>query len=400
MRSVFRKSVMVLLALAGSGAIVWSFQPRPLEVDRALVDRGPLRSTVDEDGRTRIRERYVVSAPLGGRLLRGELKAGDPVVARTTVVVALEPTDPSLLDARARAHAEARVRAAERAVEYARTGVGRAREAATFAHDEFERRRILVRGGAATGKDLEAATLADRDATLALEAAELAVRVADHDLETAKAALVEVGSAPDASPRPRRFEVSSPVGGRVLRVLEESATVVLPGTPILEVGDPTDLEVVVDVLTRDAVRIVPGARVSLEGWGGPKPLEGRVRRVEPAAFTKVSALGVEEQRVNVLVDLLDPPEARQGLGDGWRVDARIVVWEAEDVVRAPVGAVFRDGDAWRTFAIVGGRAVRRAVRVGHDDGLRVEILEGLAPGDEVILHPSDRIRDGTAVVPR
>lgn len=400
MRSVFRKSMLVLLALAGTGGILWSFRPRPVEVDLARVDRGPLRATVDEDGRTRIRERYVVSAPLGGRLLRSELKAGDPVVARKTVVVALEPTDPSLLDARARAHAESRVRVAERRVEHAKTSVDRAREAATFAHDEHERRRILVRGGAATGKELEAATLADRDATLALQAAELEARVADHDLETAKAALIEVGPAAEGSPSPRRFEVSSPVGGRVLRVLEESATVVLPGTPILEVGDPTDLEAVVDVLTRDAVRIVPGARVLLEGWGGPKPLDGRVRSVEPAAFTKVSALGVEEQRVNVLVDLLDPPEAREGLGDGWRVDARIVVWEAPDVVRVPVGAVFRDGDAWRTFLVVDGKAVRRAVQVGHDDGLLLEILDGLAAGDQVVLHPSDRIRDGTEVVPR
>lgn len=400
MRSVFRKSTLVLLALAATGGILWSFRPRPVEVDLARVDRGPLRATVDEDGRTRIRERYVVSAPLGGRLLRSELKAGDSVVARKTVVVALEPTDPSLLDARARAHAESRVRVAERRVEHAKTSVDRAREAATFARDEHERRRALVRGGAATGKELEAATLADRDAALALQAAELEARVADHDLETAKAALIEVGPAAEGSPSPRRFEVSSPVGGRVLRVLEESATVVLPGTPVLEVGDPTDLEAVVDVLTRDAVRIAPGARVRLEGWGGPKPLDGRVRSVEPAAFTKVSALGVEEQRVNVLVDLLDPPEAREGLGDGWRVDARIVVWEAPDVVRVPVGAVFRDGDAWRTFLVVHGKAVRRAVRVGHDDGLLLEILDGLVAGDQVVLHPSDRIRDGTEVVPR
>ncbi len=400
MRPFVRKSIVLLLALAGAAAIAWSFRARPVEVDLARVDRGPLRATVDEDGRTRIRERYVVSAPLGGRLLRGELKAGDPVVARTTVVVALEPTDPSLLDARARAHAESRVRAAEGAVAQAKTGVDRAREAATFARDEFERRRALVRGGAATGKELEAATLAQRDADLALQAAELAVRVADHDLETARAALIEVGPASDGSPRSRRFEVSSPVGGRVLRVLEESATVVMPGTPILEVGDPTDLEVVVDVLTRDALRVAVGARVLLEGWGGPKALEGRVRRVEPAAFTKVSALGVEEQRVNVLVDLLDPPEAREGLGDGWRVDARIVVWEAPDVIRVPVGAVFRDGETWQTFVVVGGKAAKRPVEVGHDDGLRTEILRGLAPGDEVILHPSDRIRDGTEVVAR
>lgn len=400
MRSFLRKSLLLLVALAGAAAIVWSFRPRPVEVELALVDRGPLRTTVDEDGRTRIRERYVVSAPLGGRLLRGELKPGDPVIARTTVVVALEPTDPALLDARARAHAEARVRAAEGAVEQAKTGVARAREAAAYAHDELDRHRALVRGGAATGKELEAATLADRDAVLALQAAELAVRVADHDLETAKAALIEVGPAAEGSPRPRRFEVSSPVGGRVLRVLEESATVVLPGTPILEVGDPTDLEVVVDVLTRDAVRVTPGARVLLEGWGGPKPLEGRVRRVEPAAFTKPSALGVEEQRVNVLIDLLDPPAAREGLGDGWRVDARIVVWEAPDVVRVPVGAVFRDGDAWRTFVVVGGKAVARTLDVGHDDGLRTEVVRGLAPGEEVILHPSDRVRNGTEVVRR
>lgn len=413
-------------------ALIWAFLPRPIPVDVAPVVTAPLRVTVDEEGRTRIKERYIVSAPLTGRLLRIDLDPGDPVVAGETVLATIEPLDPSLLDPRARAEAQLRVRAAEAALRRADPQVAAAVAALEFAQSELRRTREAASRGAATEDELEEAILLERTRTEELRAAQFAQEIARYELQLARAALLQTERAPDngdaeddeaangeagggdaedggsgvdPSTDPEalagelpRFEITSPITGRVLRVPQESAAVVTPGTPLIELGDPRDLEIEVDVLSRDAVRINPGDRVLLEHWGGDHPIEGVVRLVEPSGFTKISALGVEEQRVNAIIDFAgDPPPT---LGDAFRVEARIVVWEAPDVLQVPNGALFRSGGEWAVYAIADGRATLRTIRIGQRNELATQILEGLSEGDAVILHPSDQIAPGVRVTPR
>jgi HlyD family secretion protein len=368
-----------------------------------------MRVTVDEDGRTRIRERYVVSAPLAGRLPRIQLHPGDEVTSGRTVVAAIEPTDPGLLDARARAEAEARLGAAAAAREEALPNLERARAAHDYAAADLRRVRQTFENHTATGRELDAAEEKERRTHQELKAAEFAVRVAEFERDLAQAALnytqpgdrarADAGES-QCPPDHAGFEIQSPVGGRVLRVFQESATVVRPGDRLLEVGDPADLEVEVDVLSRDAVRIRPGTRLFLEDWGGGEPLAARVRVVEPAAFTKVSSLGVEEQRVYVVADFVDPPEKRATLGDAYRVEARIVVWAADDVLKVPAGALVRDGDGWAVFTVAAGRVRLRRVEVGQRNATDAEVLGGLVEGDQVIPYPSDQIRPGLRVVTR
>jgi HlyD family secretion protein len=383
--------VVVLAVIAG---IVWSFVPGPVEVDLGRVTRGAMRVTVDEEGRTRVRERYVVSAPLGGRLRRIPLRAGDAITADDTAVAVVDPTDPTLLDARAVAEAEARVRAARAARERAGPDLERARAAHELAAKQLERARRLYATKVVSHQELDEAESRERIAAEELKAASFAGDIAQFELDVAEAALLRTrpGGA-DAT----GFEIRSPIAGRVLRVFEESETVVAAGTHLLEIADPTDLEVEIDVLSSDAVRIRPGARVLLEHWGGERPLTGRVRVVEPGGFTKVSALGVEEQRVNVIVDLLDPPDARPALGDGYRVDARIVVWEGEHVLEVPTGALFRHGEAWAVFVVRNGRARLETVEIGRQNASEAEVLGGLEEQDVVVLHPSDQVGDGVAI---
>ncbi|HZW08589.1 MAG TPA: HlyD family efflux transporter periplasmic adaptor subunit [Phycisphaerales bacterium] len=394
-----RTTLLVLLLAAGVGAVGYALWPKPVPVEIALAERGPMRVTVDEDGNTRIKERYLISAPLAGRLARITLEEGDPVVAGETIVAAIDPTDPSLLDPRARAEAEARVRAAEAALEQAGAAVVAADAALELAQSEVQRVEQAASGGAATAIELERARTSESISLEEAREAQFGREVAEFELQLARAALVRGGG--DAGEEESwRFEIAAPVNGRVLRVLQESAAVVGPGAPLVEIGDPADLELVVDVLSSDAVAIQPGAPASLEQWGGGAPLEGRVRLVEPAAFTKISALGVEEQRVNVIIDFVDPPDQRAGLGDGYRIEARIVVWEHPSVLTIPTGALFRHADSWAAFAVDEGRAVRRDVRVGHRNGERAEVLGGLRESDPLVVYPSDRVRDGVRVVGR
>ena len=385
------------------GVTVYSLVPRPVEVEVARVSRGPLRVTVDEDGQTRIKERYIVSAPLAGRLGRIGLHPGDAVEAGKTVLATVQAADPTLLDARAVAESEARVKATSAAVDRASAELEKAQAEHRYAAGELGRVSRLYETRAATRNELDAAELKERATAENLRAARFAVQVARYELEQARAALLhgqpEANSAAGTA-HPAPFSVPAPITGRVLRVMQESSAVVTPGTPLLEVGDPADLEVEVDVLSRDAVRIRPGAKVFLEEWGGGQSLAGRVRVVEPAAFTKVSALGVEEQRVWVIADFADPPAQRPSLGDRYRVDARVVVWEGQSVLKVPVGALFRRGDAWAVFCVVKGRAALRSVTVGQRNDSEAEVVEGLREGDAVVLYPSDRVADGVAVAGR
>jgi len=400
-----------LVALAGS--LAWAFWPRPVPVDVAAVTRGPMRVTVDEDGRTRIRERYVVSAPLGGRITRIQLHPGDPVASGRTVVAAIEPTAPALLDARARAEAVARFSAATASRDQAVPRLEQARTAHDYALGDLRRIRKSFENRSATGREFDEAEEKERATLQELRATEFALRIAEFERDLAEAALkhtrpqsgagaeAAAGSGgSDCESDEARFDIRSPIDGRVLRVFQESSTVVTPGTRLLEVGDPADLEVEIDVLSRDAVRIPPGAKVLLEDWGGGEPLTARVRVVEPAAFTKVSSLGVEEQRVYVVADFVDPPENRPALGDAYRVEARIVVWEADNVLKVPSGALVRDGERWAVFAVAGGRVELRPLRIGQRNATEAQVLEGLAEGEQVIQYPSDRIRPGIRAAAR
>lgn len=395
-----RKLLLLLFGLAVLAVIVYAFLPQPVGADLTPVARGLLRVTVDEDGRTRIKERYVVSAPLAGQLQRIRLKVGDPVEAGKTLLALIEPPDPALLDARARSEAEARVKATEAARKRAASNLERARMGGEFAQSEHTRMRRMYASRSASHQEFEDAAHKERAALEDLRAAQFAVQIADYELELAQAALSRTRAGSPGNHEALHLELHSPIDGRVLRVPQESATAVTPGFRLLELGDASDLELEIDVLTSDAVKIRPGAKVLLEHWGGDAPLLARVRLIEPAAFLKISALGVEEQRVWVIADFVDPPAQRQTLGDGYRVEARIVIWEGTDVLKVPAGALFRHGDGWAVFGAAHGKAVLRPVRVGKNNGLEAEVLEGLAENDPVIVHPSDKIKDGVAVVPR
>jgi HlyD family secretion protein len=378
--------VVVLIAVA-----VW---PEAAPVDLAAVERGPLQVTVEDEGETRVRERFVISAPVTGRLRRIELEPADPV-QRGQVVAVLQPVPPALLDARTRAEAAAAVEAARAARGRTQAERARAQAAAAQAASELKRQSQLAKSGIASAEALERARTEAEAAEQALRAAQFAVASAEHELERAQAALRQASGEGGG----RDVELRSPVAGTVLRRLRESEAVVPAGEPLLEVGDPRQIEIVTDLLSADAVKVRAGQPVLIEQWGGDVPLRGRVRHVEPSGFMKVSALGVEEQRVNVIVDFEDPKQA-EPLGDGYRVEVRIVVWEAADVLKAPTSSLFRRGEDWAVFVAEGGRARLRRVQIGRRSGLEAQVLGGLQPGERVIVHPADTLGDGQRVAPR
>ncbi|MBY0274570.1 efflux RND transporter periplasmic adaptor subunit [Candidatus Binatia bacterium] len=388
------RALIVLLGAAGVWLVVRVLLPPPIAVDVAPVSRGPFEEVVEEDGRTRVHDRYVVSAPLSGRLERIALRAGDRVEDGAVVAI-IQPTAPPLLDARTTRELTERVGAAEAALEQARAALGRAQAAREQSRIDHERERKLAADGIVAASELDRARLTFELAEKDLAAAASAVHTSEHDLESARAALARVQEGGDAP-----FSVTSPVTGRILRVLQESAATVSQGTPLLEIADPANLEVVVDVLTSDAVRIAPGAAVRLDRWGGETPLQARVRLVEPAGFTKLSALGVEEQRTNVVIDITSPPAEWQALGDGFRVDARIVVFHTDEALKVPASALFRDGDEWAAFVIDGGRARKRSITSPRRNASEAMIDRGVSEGETVILYPTDAIGEGVTVAPR
>jgi HlyD family secretion protein len=385
-------SSATVVAITG---FVWAFRPQPVPVQIAEVRKGLFEQTVEEDGKTRVRERYVVSAPVAGRLTRMRLKAGD-LVRNGMAVASLSPSVPSMLDARTARELAERANAAQAALDAARARVGRAEAALEQARTDIRRVSKLHAEGFLAATALEQSELAQRVQAKDLEASRFAQEAAAHDLAQARAALMRAREGASIIRPGTSWEIQSPVDGRVLRVLQESETVVGIGTPLLEIADPSDLEVVIDVLSTDGVRIPAGARVALDA-GADLRLAGRVRHVEPAAFTKVSALGVEEQRVNVIVDIVSAPERWRSLGDQYRVDARIVVLERHDVVIVPLAALFRDGDTWAVFVAAGNRAEKRDIAVGARTQLEAWVENGLSPAERVIIYPSDSVSDGKRV---
>lgn len=393
-----RRVIYALLAAVVAAGVAVSMWPKPLPVDAVTVKRGPLRVTIDEPGRTRVRDRVVVSAPLAADLARIELRAGDRV-ERGKVIARMSPASAPLLDPRTRAEAAARLSTTEAAALQARAAVSRAEAAVDHARAEHERDKRLAEGGVVSPDRAADAAFELRLREEDLASARFGARRAAHEVGMARAALDRYeGTKHERSAD--TFEVPSPIDGLVLRVLQPNAGFVQPGTPLIELGDPSALEIVVDVLTPFAVRIPKGARVTLDRWGGPTTLAAHVRYVEPSATTRLSALGVEEQRVTAVIDLDEPRDRWLTLGDGFRVEAEITIWSDENALSAPQSAVFRSGDRWAAFVIEGGRAALRAVELGQRSARAVEIKSGLREGDRVVIHPSDRVTHGARVLAR
>lgn len=378
-------------------ALAWSFWPRPIEVELATVSRGPMQVDVSDEGRTRVREVYQVSAPVNGRLLRVEVHPGDLVEGGRTKVADLLPIAPSFLDVRTRAQAEGAVNTAQAALNLAATELTRAKAELAFALSELKRASALAPSGFISKANLERAQLARDTAVAQLATAQAALRVKEADLVAARALLIDpTGKQPAQIGIP----IIAPVSGRVLRVPHESEAVLAAGTPIVEVGDSHQLEIVVDLISEDAVKVHEGDAATITDWGGAGALDARVRRIEPSGFTKVSALGVEEQRVNILLDFTDPLSRWSPIADGYRVIVHITIWRSPRALRVPVAAMFRHGTGWAVFAVQNGRATLTRIAVGQTNDDDAEVLSGLMEGTEVVLHPSDRIVEGVRVIPR
>lgn len=386
-----------MIALVLGAGLYLGFRPQPVMVDVGTSSRGAMRVSVEQEGRTRVIDRYLIASPVAGYARRIDLHVGDSVESGAALAY-IEPLRVQALDPRQRAEAQARVDAAKANVRAAEQRVVAARANMELAKKELERVLSLSgQGYISAGSEDRAKSDAER--TVAeLHSAEFAAAVVRHDLEAARTALLYASGGNSNGTEP--VIVSSPVEGRVLKVLRESEGPVSMGQALIEIGDPRMLEVEVDLLSADAVRVQPGTKVIFERWGGDGILQGEVRVVEPVGFTKISALGVEEQRVWVIVRFTSPQQHWQRLGDGYRVEARFIVWESQNVLKIPASALFRDGDQWMAFAVDGGRAVGRSVEVGERNGLEAQVVSGLEEGISVILHPDDQISDGVRVVPR
>ena len=400
-----RRLPWLLFGLAVFAAVGYGFLPQAIEVESGLVRRGTMRVTVVEDGKTRVRERYTVSSPVTGHVDRIHLKAGDEILGGQSLLTTITPSDPELLNPRTVVEITSRVKGAERAVERATVAITMAQVQKEVADKAFERTKRMAEKNGTTAEQFDRLESQARVRGEELRSAQLSLEMAQAELEWNRAALEWSRPKPQsAGDQPPHIDLYAPISGRVLRVLQESDAVLSAGTKLLEIGDPHDLEVVIDVLSADACKITPGQLVLLENWGGPTVLNARVRRVEPSGFTKLSALGVEEQRVNVLAELdsdaLQPGSAGASLGDGYRVETQIVIWEGQDKVLVPASACFRNGDAWNVYVIENGRARRRSVQIGQRNAETAEVLEGLTPDQRVILHPGDNLAAGSSVVLR
>lgn len=377
------------------GLLAVAFWPQAVSVDLGDVTQSALQVTIDEEGETRVRRRFIVSAPVTARVLRIELEPGDPVVRNQTVIAELRPETPALLDARSRQEAEAAAGSARATLGRTRAEVERARADLARLERELARERDLDESGLTTRQAVDLREADVHAARETLRAAEFASASAAADLARAEARLQT-----SADGTGRLLTVTAPVDGVVLRRMRESEGLVPAGEPLVEIGDPGDLEIVADLLSTDAVRVQPGAAVVVDQWGGDTVLRARVRRIEPSGFTKISALGVEEQRVNVILDLEDPTDAWARLGDGYRVEVRVIVWEASDAVTVPTSALFRHGDDWAVFVVDAGRAWLTRVGIGQRSQTHAEVTSGLSPGQRVVLHPSDSLTDGARVTQR
>jgi HlyD family secretion protein len=398
---------VVVVGLIAAG-LIWFAWPRPLPVDLATVAKGPIEVTADDDGKTHVRHVYTVSAPIAGKVLRishptGEhgpsLHVGDEVVANQTVVALMQPTLPGFIDVRSRDQLQAEVLAADAAIQQQEAEVQRIEAALDFSRTEFQRAQTLLRTQSTSAQAFDKAKfdVATNEAALASAKAQVDMRRA---VRTSLAArLMDPANANPSAEPTCCVRVLAPASGRVLKIIQDSEATVLPGTPLVDIGNPLDLEIVADLLSTDAVQIKVGAPVRIDGWGG-RSIKGKVVRVDPAGFLKVSALGIEEQRVRVTIDFSDPPETWASLGHDYRVVVHVTTWSAPEALIAPVSALFRKGDQWAVFVDENGRANTVPVSIGHRNNWVAEVLSGLAAGDRIVLHPSDRITDGSTIEQR
>lgn len=400
-----RLVIMAVAALAIIALMVWAFWPKPIAVDLGKVTRGAMVDTIDEEARTRVRDTYVVSAPIAGRLLRVEVEAGDEVKGGESVIARMMAAAPSALDTRTREQAQASVKAAEAALRLARADLNSAIAEQDLAQTELSRARVLVEKNIGPQERFDTATRAAKAANAAVDTAKAAISMREAELANARAQLIEF-SEPDRL-NGAKGEVSgtiplhAPISGRVLRLVQESETTLGAGQPILEIGDVSnDLEVLVELLSTDAVKVSAGDRVLIDNWGGDDPLNGVVERVEPWGFTKYSALGVEEQRVNTIIRFTDPLDARAALGHGYRVEAQIVIWEDDNALLVPSSALFRQGEGWAVFRAIGGKAVLTTVTVARNNGVTASISGDLTSGDDLILYPGAGLEDGMRITER
>jgi HlyD family secretion protein len=392
----WRRLVPILLGVGLLVTIVSALRPRPIPVEVATVSTGPLTVSVLEEGKTRIRHRYIISPPVTGLLNRVELRAGAPIKAGETVLATIQPQPSSFLDPRSQAEAEAKIKAAEAARMQRGTQVERARASLLLAEKELVRAKDLKQSGAIATKEWDTAESQVNVLTRELNAAEFALQVAEFEYAQAQATLLMQAKNP-AADKVEPYKIIAPVSGFVLNVMEENSRVVAPGMQIMEVGDPNDMEAEIELLSSDAVGVQPGATVSIEQWGGDKPLRARVTVVEPGGFTKISALGVEEQRVKVRVDFIDALPPGNFLGDRYRVEARIITWQSDSVLQVPTGALFRRGGDWMTFLVNGNKARLTKVNIAHNNGTIAEVTGGITHGQTVIVHPPDAVADGKSV---
>jgi HlyD family secretion protein len=389
-----------LLGLILAATLVWAFIPKPIPVDLLTLEPGDMTVTVDEEGETRVRDVFVLSAPISGRALRVDAEVGDRVVAQQTKIAEIEPSDSTLLDPRSVAQARADIRAADANLELGEASVKEARVELAFAKSEYQRARKLRADAVMSERELEAAESTYKTRQAALETALANRQARQAELERARAQLISPTDAREKSEDCPCVPIRSPVDGRILKILHKSEGVVAAGEPLVEIGDPADLEIVADLLSSDAVKVEAGQRVIIDNWGGDHLLEGVVERVEPFGFTKVSALGIEEQRVNVIIDFTSPQKEWSRIAHGFQVDVRIVLWEGDDVLKLPLTALFRDDSNWAVFVNDNGSASKRIIKLGRRTGLEAEITEGLESGEVIIVHPSDKITQGVAIESR
>lgn len=398
----WKPRTFVLVGVGGAmlaGLIFVAFRSDPIPVDLHSLTRGPMQIAINADGVTRIRDIYDVASPITGTALRSPVAVGDSVVAGETLVASVRPATPGLLDSRSLLQAEASVQEAEAALHVAETDLDKARDDRTLAQSQYDRAQTLVERGVASLTRLEDAAQRLAIANATVEAAQARIDMAQSTLARTRTLLQGPDTLTDES-RTCCLDIMAPADGRVLAVTSESARPVSTGAPLLRIGDPADLEIVADLLSSDAVRIGPGATATIDRWGGEVPLAAELTRIAPSAQTKVSALGIEEQRVDAIFDITSPPQERIALGDGFAVFLRIVEWETDDALQVPLSAIFKRGENWTVFLAIDNVVTERAVTLGRRNSEFAQVLDGLAPGDMVVVHPNDALTSGQSIIPR
>jgi HlyD family secretion protein len=389
-----------LLSLILLASLIWAFTPKPISVDLLTLEPGELVVTIDGEGETRVRDVFTLSAPISGRAMRIEAEVGDKVVANETLLAEIEPIDSTLLDPRSEAQARADIRAAEANRIQAEATVKEARLELDFALSELKRARRLKQEAVISTSELESTERTYQTRQAELETAIASRQARQAELDRANAELISPTEPRSSSQACQCVAIRAPVDGRILKIQHKSQGVVSAGEPLLEIGDPSKLEIVADLLSSDAVKVEPGQQVFIENWGGQQALTGQVRRIEPFGFTKVSALGIEEQRVNVIIDFTSPKADWARIAHGYQVDVRIVLWEGKKILKLPLTALFRDGNTWAVFVEQNGRAKQRQISIGHRTGFEAEVTEGVTSGERIVVHPSDKIAEGVLLSTR